>query len=245
MQQSQEHKERQPSAGAQPAFPAGVHTKFNVDGSVREFPGNTIICRLAPASRLHAALSDLYTELERSDLCKLYTLLPPSSWHMTVFEGVCDQVRRPGFWPDDLGLDVPLAECDALFTAKLSAFDLRSDPPYRLRIAGWQPLVNGIALKLAPVTAAEEARLRDVRDRLSALLQISHPKHETYTFHLSIAYLIRHPSEAQQAALSTMLFERLSGLPAEFELGAPEFCRFADMFAFDRQFFLQGLETSG
>ncbi|WP_245313504.1 DUF1868 domain-containing protein [Rhizobium sp. R635] len=36
----------QPSAGAHPAYPTGVHTKFNLDGSVRAFPGNTIICHL-------------------------------------------------------------------------------------------------------------------------------------------------------------------------------------------------------
>ncbi|RUM07810.1 DUF1868 domain-containing protein [Rhizobium chutanense] len=238
MQQSQEHQERQPSAGAHPEFPTGVHTKFNVDGSVRAFPGNTIICHLAPTSRLYASLLRLYGVLERSDLCKLYSLLPPSSWHMTVFEGVCDQVRRPGFWPADLGLDAPLAECDALFAEKLSAFDLGSAPSYRLRIAGWQPLVNGIALRLAP-ESGEEACLRRVRDRLSDLLQLRHPGHEDYVFHISIAYLIRHPDEEQRAALSALLFELLSGLPDEFELGAPEFCRFADMFAFQRQFFLR------
>ncbi|PDT02305.1 hypothetical protein CO666_21295 [Rhizobium chutanense] len=244
MQRSHEHQERQPSAGARPADPTGVHTKFNLDGSVRAFPGNTIICHLAPASRLYAALSSLYGALEISDLAGLYTLLPPSSWHMTVFEGVCDQVRQPGFWPDDLGLDVPLAECDALFADKLSAFDLGSAPSYRLRIAGWQPLVNGIALRLAP-ESAEEMRLRRVRDRLSELLQLRHPGHEDYVFHLSIAYLIRHPDEEQRAALSALLFELLSGLPDEFELGAPEFCRFADMFAFHRQFFLRRQQSGG
>ncbi|ARM92047.1 RNA ligase family protein (plasmid) [Rhizobium sp. CIAT894] len=242
MQQSHEHRERQPLAGACPAYPTGVHTKFNLDGSVRAFPGNTIICHLAPASRLYGALSNLYSALERSDLAGLYTLLPPSSWHMTVFEGVCDQIRRPGFWPADLGLDATLAECDALFAEKLSAFDLGREPPYRLRIAGWQPLANGIALKLAP-ESTEETHLRQVRDRLSDLLQLRHPGHEDYVFHLSIAYLIRFPDEEQQAALSALLHELLPGLPAEFELGAPEFCRFADMFAFNRQFFLQGRAT--
>ncbi|MBB4293072.1 hypothetical protein GGE16_005157 [Rhizobium leguminosarum] len=245
MQQSQDHKERQPSAGAQGAFPTGVHTKFNVDGSVRPFPGNTIICHLAATSRLYAALSSLYGALEQSDLSELYSLLPPSSWHMTVFEGVCDQVRRPGFWPADLGLDAPLAECDGLFADKLSAFDRSCDPPYRLRIAGWQPLVNGIALRLAPTTSGEETRLRHLRDRLSDLLQLRHPGHEDYVFHLSIAYLIRYPNEEQQAALSALLFKLLSGLPAEFELGAPEFCRFDDMFAFRRQFFLQSPARGG
>lgn len=245
MQQSQDHKERRPSADAQPAFPTGVHTKFNVDGSVRAFPGNTIICHLPPSSGLYACLLNLYAQLLRSDLSELYSLLPPSSWHMTVFEGVCDQVRRPRFWPGDLDLDAPLAECDARFAGKLSSFDLSGDPPYHLRIAGWQPLVNGIALKLAPATTAEEIRLRSLRDRLSHLLQIRHPGHEDYVFHVSIAYLIRYPDDVQQTALSAMLFELLSGLPAEFELGAPEFCRFDDMFAFHRQFFLQSQERDG
>ncbi|MBX5041072.1 hypothetical protein HJB51_11510 [Rhizobium lentis] len=88
----------------------------------------------------------------------------------------------------------------------------------------------------------DAARAVGMRDRLSDLLQLRHPGHEDYVFHLSIAYLIRYPDERQRAALAAQLFELLSGLSDEFELGAPEFCRFADMFAFHRQFFLRSRE---
>lgn len=237
MQQFSNHSERQPEAGGPPKG-VGIG-KFHPDGSVRPFPGNTLICHLPEDSVLQAPLRRLYERLRLSELAPLYSLLPPSSWHMTIFEGVCDQVREPGFWPADLPLDAPLTACDALFEDRLASFDPKLDPPFEMEIAGWKPLVGGISLALKAATDAEERRLRDLRNRLSDLLGLRHPGHETYVFHLSIAYIIRHLSDAQRDALSAMMGEQSALLPAKFKLGAPEFCRFEDMFAFRRLFFLK------
>ncbi|WP_313607876.1 DUF1868 domain-containing protein [Rhizobium sp.] len=234
-----ELNERQLLTGAPDARPSGVPSKFTVDGAVRPFPGNTIICHLSQDSELHTQLTQLALDLDKSNDEALYTLLPPSSWHMTVFEGVCDQVRSPGFWPADLPTDAPLAECNAAFSRKLSAFDMNTTLPFRMRISGYMPRVDGIGLHLEPSDAAEDDRIRNLRDRLSKELQIRHPSHETYRFHLSIAYFIRFPADDERSALDTMLFKRLQHMPTEFELAAPEFCFFDDMFEFRRQFFLK------
>ncbi|SCY91035.1 DUF1868 domain-containing protein [Rhizobium sp. NFACC06-2] len=225
--------------GALGARPSGVPSKFTVDGAVRPFPGNTIICHLSQDSELHTRLTQLALELDGCNNEALYTLLPPSSWHMTVFEGVCDQVRTPGFWPADLPADAPLAECNAAFSRKLSAFDMNTTPSFRMRISGYTPRVDGIGLHLEPVDTAEDARIRNLRDRLSKELQIRHPFHEEYGFHLSIAYFIRFPTDDERSALDKILFNRLQDMPTEFELAAPEFCFFDDMFEFRRQFFLK------
>lgn len=234
-----EREELQSLTDVRKEYPGGVPAKFKIDGSVRHYPGNTIICHLSPDSTLHTQLMKLYRELEANRDEVLYTLLPPPSWHMTVFEGVCDQVRKSGFWPSDLSLDVPLSECNSHFTTKLSAFEMGTEPPFRLRIAGYSPRVDGIGLHLEPITAAEEVRLRRLRDRLAETLNIRHPSHDTYVFHLSIAYFIRFPSDEERERLEERLAAHLPGLPAEFELGAPEFCYFHDMFEFRRQFFLR------
>jgi len=234
-----ELNERQLLTGALDARPSGVPSKFTVDGAVRPFPGNTIICHLSQGSELHTLLARLALDLDRSNKGALYTLLPPSSWHMTVFEGVCDQVRTRGFWPADLPTDASLAECNAAFSQKLSAFDMNITPPFRMRISGYTPRVDGIGLHLETSDPAEEARIRKLRDRLSKELQIRHPSHETYGFHLSIAYFIRFPTDDERSALDTMLFNHLQDMPTEFELAAPEFCFFDDMFEFRRQFFLK------
>ena len=74
----------------------------------------------------------LHEKLLQSNLSSVITLLPPSSWYITVFEGVCDEVRKPGFWPSDLAVDAPLEDCDALLAEKPSLFDLKCNPPYQM-----------------------------------------------------------------------------------------------------------------
>ncbi|OIW31717.1 DUF1868-domain-containing protein [Coniochaeta ligniaria NRRL 30616] len=225
-------------------YPAGIPGKFDKDGNVQPFPGNTIVCHLSQSSELYASLLGLYEKLRTGPHSHLYTLLPPPSWHMTVFEGVCDQVRKPGYWPSDLPPDAPLADCTAHFAEKLSTFDLGFDPPpYRMCVRGIDPLEIGLGLHLEFRDAGEETRFRALRDRISETLSLRHPGHESYGLHLSLAYLLRHLTDDQKAEISKLVLDHLAGSPVEFELGAPEFCTFENMFAFKRLFYLgiQGL----
>ncbi|KAJ9160928.1 DUF1868-domain-containing protein [Coniochaeta hoffmannii] len=224
---------------ASPRYPAGIPGKFDKDGNVQRFPGNTIVCHLSQSSDLYASLLGLYQKLRASPHAHLYTLLPPPSWHMTLFEGVADQVRQPAYWPSDLPLDTPLAECTDHFAKKLALFDLQCDPPYRMCVRGLDPLKIGIGIHLEPRDAEEESRLRGLRDRISEALNLRHPGHESYGLHFSLAYLLRHLTEEQDADISKLVLDHLQDAPTDFELGAPEFCTFEDMFAFKRLFYLK------
>jgi hypothetical protein len=223
---------------ARSQYPDGVPGKFDPDGNVQPFPGNTTVCHLSPTSELFGNLLELYKKLKSCRLASKFTLLPPSSWHMTVFEGVCDQVRQPAFWPDNLPLDIPLEECTSIFEKKLSSFALECQPPYLMSVTGFDPLEIGIGVHLEPRTTEESARLRNLRDRLSEHLHIRHPSHNTYGLHFSLAYLLRHLSDGETAELRALLNDHFKTMPVEFELGAPEFCRFKDMFAFERIMYL-------
>lgn len=220
-------------------YPAGIPGKFDKDGNVQRFPGNTLVCHLSQSSKLYASLLALYEKLRTSPLSHLYALLPPSSWHMTVFEGVCDEVRKPGYWPSDLALDSPLADCTAHFAEKLSVLDLRCDLPYRMVVRGVDPLETGIGLHLEFRDAEDEVQFRDLRDRISEVLNLRHPGHESYGLHFSLAYLVRHPTDDQKRGISKVVLDHLKDAPVEFELGAPEFCTFEDMFAFKRLSYLK------
>ncbi|KIX92451.1 uncharacterized protein Z520_11771 [Fonsecaea multimorphosa CBS 102226] len=219
-------------------YPVSIGRKFDADGKVLPFPGNTIICHLSPDHALYRATLGLHDALESHKLASLYTLLPPESWHMTVFEGVTDQTRKPHAWPADLPLDAPLDRCTDLFKEKLKGFDFDSEPPFQLTVVGYDPLIDGIALTVVPASAADEARLRGLRDRLSELLQLRHPTHDWYSFHISLAYILRRLDNQQHQELRDFLEEYRPKLPLHFELGAPEFCTFEDMFAFSRRFYL-------
>ncbi|KAJ6584628.1 RNA ligase/cyclic nucleotide phosphodiesterase [Mycena capillaripes] len=224
-----------------PKYPPGVPYKFDPDGNVQHYPGNTIIAHLSPSSEpeLYNSLLALYDKLKNSHLSHLYALLPPSSWHMTVFEGSVDQVRNSSRWPDDLPIDASLEECTSLYRNKLSSFDLQCDPPYHISITGFDPLQSGIGVHLEPYTVEENARIRGLRDRLSNLLHIRTTNHDTYGLHLSVAYLLRFLTEDQDKELTKLLMDHFESMPKRFELGPPEFCTFEDMFAFKRLFYLK------
>jgi len=155
-----------------------------------------------------------------------------------VFEGVCE-VHQPGRWPDDLPVDASLEECTTLYKKKLSSFDLQCDPPYHLSIVGIDLLESGIQLHLEPYTTEENARIRDLRDRLSKLLRIRTKDHNTYGFHLSVAYMLRFLTEEQNQELTKLLVDHFKGMPKQVALGPPEFCTFENMLAFKRLFYLK------
>ncbi|KAK0624719.1 RNA ligase/cyclic nucleotide phosphodiesterase [Bombardia bombarda] len=179
-------------------------------------------------------------------------MLPPSSWHMTIFDGVCDLVRPSagGVWPADLPADVSLSECTAHFAAKLSSpsFSLRPEeqPPYKMRVVGFKPLGTAIMVRVEEGEKGEGVGLRGLRDRLAEKLGVRRPGHEGYVLHVSLGYLLRWLSEEEEGAVMGLLMEHFGrwgedgvmGKGREFELGRGEFCRFEDMMAFERLCYL-------
>lgn len=220
-------------------FPRWIGQKFDPEGKILPFPGSTIICHLPLESPIYRVLLDLHDEMKTQAFSSLYVLLPPLSWHMTVFEGVSDQIRKPGVWPAGLPLDAPLSQCTALFQEKLREFDVESGHRFKMAIDGFEPLEDGIALKVIAAGPTEENKIRQLRDRLSEHLQVRHPDHGIYSFHVSMSYMLRFLSEQDNQMITNFLQGWRAKLPDTFELGAAEFCIFDDMFAFDRQFFLR------
>ncbi|KAJ6584614.1 hypothetical protein B0H19DRAFT_1318674, partial [Mycena capillaripes] len=124
--------------------------KFDRDGNIQHFPGNTIISYISPFSHseLYGSFLALCDKPKNSHLSHVYVLLPPSScqWHMTVFEG----------GPDDLPIDAS----GVMHVVKLSAFDLQCDPPSHLSVKGFYRLCSIIGLDLDPSAAEWNVRMR-------------------------------------------------------------------------------------
>jgi hypothetical protein len=74
-----------PDADRDPGYPIGVPSKFDPEGNVQPFSGNTIIVHLSPRTEFYASLLELHAKLAASPLSSLFALLPPESWHMTIF----------------------------------------------------------------------------------------------------------------------------------------------------------------
>jgi hypothetical protein len=221
--------------------------KFYADGRVHPFAGNTIICHLAQQGEdavAFRALLDIYRAAPGMDFMRKITLLPPSSYHMTVFSGANDAQRTTGLWPRTVPLDAPKAECDHRIGAMLRDFALETALPIRMAVDPAEPPADDMPFKIRLVGAdsGEEHKLRWLRDRLSDHLGIRAPTHDAYYFHISLGYLIQPftPAErtaflARQAAWRAMVRHAAPVIV----LGAPEYCTFRDMFAFDQQFYLR------
>ncbi len=99
-----------------------------------------------------------------------------------------------------------------------------------------------LQVRLMPIDAAEENRLRALRDRLADLLALRMNGHETYEFHTTLAYRVAPMTEAEErdfAAFRTSAHQTLADRCPEIRLGPLEFCAFDDMFHFDQRLILR------
>lgn len=238
------------AAPERPPYPGGIPFKFNPEGVAQRYPGNTTLCHIPLSSPLIPGLQEVYKTFDsHPTLSKVVRLLPPASWHMTVFDGVREEECEPGMWPPGLAKQ-PLDESTAEFSQRLREFGSQLEaeglaPPYRMKARRFEvPPIVGIGLQVEGATPEEEKRMRRLRDRLSDVMGFRAPNHEVYQFHVSIAYLLRHVDGDQKTELHNTLEQLLPNLDVEFELGKVEFCTFESMLEFPRLFYL-GDEEDG
>lgn len=210
-------------------FTPHVGEKFQEDGEARPFAGSSVICLVPGNSESMRALLRLRDEIDSQPWCSRFAMLPPSSYHMTLFDLVCDQVRTPEHWTTALPLEAPLAEVDAFMEERWS--DL---PPAPMPDVRFTSLTIGdyITLQLAPENSQAELQLRTYRDLLAEVFGIRQPDHDTYAFHITLAYAITRLTrrENKQAQITCDAWNRkLSGLLQSPELLPPRLTFFADM----------------
>lgn len=231
-----------------PKYPIGVPEKVNLDGVFQRYPGNTTLCHLPADSPLQPGLKALHNALKSHPvLSKKMSLLPPSSWHMTVFDGVREKECEPGMWPAGKEKQT-VEESTRDFAALLRQYgpELEREglaPPYHMRVRNYDAAVVGVGLEIVGVTDEEQARMRRLRDRLGDILGFKAPNHWVYEFHLSMAYLLSHVDGEDRKALNAVFAEHEKQIKVEFDLGAVEFCTFEDMRSFPRQFYLGETEN--
>jgi len=227
--------------------PRFLDVRFDAAGRALRCSGNTVITRLGagPAAEALMALRD---RIAAAGGDRVLAFLPPSSYHMTVFDGVLHDVRAPDRWPEGLARDADARAADAFILDALR----RARPAGRFRLRPRRLAIGdaGLGLLMDGADPAEEARLRHVRDELAALTGLTHrPDHAGYVFHVTLAYLVA-PVPADVAprldAVCNDAGRDAIARLGEITLGPPEACLFDDMTAFRRQFVLgHGAEAAG
>lgn len=217
----------------QKQYTKAVGEKFHEDGSVRAFPGNTVISKITADMPIYAGLVEAQERLKAVDAAGKYVFLPPASLHMTVMEGLCDQVRTPERWSQKLALHANWNDVNQFMFDCFS----RMSPPHSLtmRIAGFN-FSRWPVLVLEPANPETTRALQNFREQFSQETGIRFPNHETYTFHISLAYqLIVLPNDAEGLLRETQqeLYQTLSATYRVFELNTPRLTYFENMFRFD------------
>jgi hypothetical protein len=211
---------------------AEVGRKFHADGSPRLFPGNTVIGFVGPDHAVYQQSLSIQDQVRAAPFGAKFSLLPPPSLHMTVMELFCDQVRVPERWSSQLALDAALVETDTFFLARVPQLSLPES--IRMRFVRLRR-ANNLTIDLEPADVVTEQALRTYRQAISAATGVRFPDHDTYQFHISLAYRLIELSFDEQAELDRLALaweHLLRDQAGIIEPDPPQLVFFDDMFAF-------------
>lgn len=215
------------------AYTSHVGEKFHEDGSVRAYPGVTVICFADSASAIYRAGERVQQALREEPYGHKFALLPPSSFHMTVFSLILDQNRTQAYWSSRLPLDTPLDEMDEFFRAAVASVPA----PGKLRMCLTHLTSHGLLLfRLSPADDTTEMALHRYREALAEATGVRYPDHHTYRFHLTLAYQLMILDDAETEAFDQFRSEMGDQLRCEigiFKPSAPMLTFFDDMFRFE------------
>ena len=226
------------AAGGPPRY---LNVRFDAERRPVRCSGCTVVANLDPDDR--PPFAAVHAALVLAGAADLWAWLPPSSYHMTVFDLLLHDRRGQGFWPEALASDASDAEADDFAFDRLRAAGVQEGPPWRMRTLGLaaNARTSGcVSLVLAPVDAAENARIRGERARWADALGLrGRPGHDDYVFHVTLAYLVRWPDPSRRDAAETALASQSAALVAARErltLKRSDACVFDDMTAFHPRF---------
>lgn len=218
------------------APPPYLGVRFDAEGRALRCSGCTVIGHIR-SGPVFDALVAARDALAAAPGGACFAWLPPSSWHMTLFDGLLHSRRSAGFWPDALPRDAAETEADAWFLDAVRAAPIAPPAPFALRPTGIAASGGGIGATLEGATPEEEARLRAFRDALAAATGLAdRPGHATYRFHVTLAYALALPADPAgfDAALAAAGAALIEAAP-RVEIGPPEICVFDDMTEFRAQ----------
>lgn len=213
-------------------FGSQINFKFHENGLPRRYPGNTVISDVFPENKAYQVVHYLLKQLKQRKLDELFILLPEDSYHVTIIRGVNDQVRNKDFWPPSLPLDASMLEADKFVRSRVESVET---PDYfEMRFKHVQINDEDFRICLEPANSTEEAKLRDYRNKVAQSLGLWLPGHDSYTFHITMAYTMFIPDESRRRLLDSYVEEMNMILKQQdsFKLPRPRFAYYNDMFYF-------------
>ena len=164
----------------------GAEHKFDHNGKPLPFPGCSIISKIPLKSDLFHEIKLL--QLKYKDLSpeKAYAYLPATSFHMTLFDCCNVNTVNTPYWPKKIVEDNNYTKIAYVLSKRIKKYIFPDKFDLKLK-----KLFGGYSIILEGNTNKDEKIIRGCRNKLSDLLGIRFENHDTYTFHITLAYILR------------------------------------------------------
>lgn len=210
-------------------MPKDSHVKFNQDGQPVPYYGNTIVSFLNnPDSVIFQEAEAVQEWLKTSSAADHLAFLPPSSFHVTVLS-LCREIDRYGeYWPRNIERDLKFRQIDRILKERFLTV-----PPLegvRMEISE----VDERHLLLKTAGPEDEKAIRQYRDLVAKATGVRHWWHDTFVFHLTLAYEIKPLGEKKKEIQPVIdkWTERVRNRVGAILLPRGEFVVFNDMMAY-------------
>lgn len=209
-----------------------IGKKFEIDGSARRYPGNTVIADVRPGCGAYGVMTQLRQMAIDAGFADSMILLPEDSYHMTVIRGLNDQVRTDAFWPASLDRSASMDDVDDYVSAAVASVPMLE--PIRMRFRGIRVNEEDFRVLLSPADDAQMQLIRRFRDAAADAIGLRLPGHDDYTCHITLAYTRVVPEGEAAATLRALTaeMENLIGKQPVFETTPPYMAYYDNMLAF-------------
>ena len=208
----------------------GGENKFDDKGNPLPYPGCTIICNIPLNTHLSDQIISFQKNLEKFNPEKTYFYLPSSSFHMTLFDCCNLNTKNTKYWPTDIDSDMDYKDIAIELNKRIQNYIFPKELNLKLKM-----FFGGYSIVLEPFSEKDEKILRNCRDELSSLLKIKFENHQRYTFHITLAYILRELNKNEIKSLiefnKQLSFDFSKKFP-KITLTKPEMCTFDDMLEF-------------
>ena len=163
-----------------------AENKFDHNGKPLAFPGCSIISKIPIKSDLFYEIKLLQLKYKDLNPDKAYTYLPETSFHMTLFDCCNVNTVNTPYWPKKIVEDNNYTKIAYLLSKRIKKYIFPDKFDLKLK-----KLFGGYSIILEGNTNKDEKIIRGCRNKLSDLLGIRFENHDTYTFHITLAYILR------------------------------------------------------
>ena len=208
----------------------GAENKFDNKGTPLPFPGCTIICNIPLKSHLSDQIIIFQKKMKNFNPEQTYFYLPPSSFHMTLFDCCNLNTKNTNFWPSNIDPNMDYKDVAIELNKRIQNYIFPEKLNLKLKM-----FFGGYSIILEPFSEKDEKILRNCRNELSSLLKIKFENHHRYTFHITLAYILRELKEDEIKKLLEFnkdLFHEFDKKFPKIILNKPEMSTFDNMLEF-------------